>query len=80
LVTQRYYRRAAIDLAKEAKELKRLINYMLLGMEDLGWVKLNRDEQGNILGFVYTIKAESGTITMKGSSAALIKTSYKKED
>jgi hypothetical protein len=80
LVTQRYYRRAAQDLEKEAIELRRLINYMLLGMEDMGWVKLNRGMQGNPRGFVYTIKAKSGVLTLSGSSAALVKTSHKRED
>jgi len=80
LVTQWYYRRAAKDLEKEAIELRRLINYMLLGIENMGWIKLNRDEQGNPCGFVYILKPESGTITIKGSSAALVKTSHKKDD
>ncbi len=80
LVTQQYYRRAAKDLGKEAKELRRLINYMLLGMESMGWIKLNRDEHENPCGFNYILKAESGSFTIEGSPAALVQTSRNKGD
>ena len=79
-VTQRYYKEAAKDLGKEAKELRRLINYMLLGMESMGWIKLNRDEHGTPCGYNYILKAESGSYTIEGSSADLVKTSRNKED
>lgn len=78
-VAKRYYKKASMDLEKEAKELRHLINYMLLGMEEMGWVKLNRDAQGNIKGYVYTIKPQSGVIDMKGSVTPSVKTSHDKE-
>lgn len=78
--SKHYYEKAAKDFKKEAADLKRLNNYMLLGMEKMSWIKLNRDERGNPIGFAYTMEAESGVYTIEGSSAALVKTSHKEED
>jgi len=80
LCSKYYYQKASKELRKEAEELRRLNNLMLRGMELAGWVTLNKDEQGNIKGYKFILKAESGTITMKGSSVTLVKTSHKKED
>ena len=53
LVSRYYYVRAGDDLRKEASELKKQIKWLLLGMEKMGWVKLNRDKEGNIVGYVF---------------------------
>ena len=47
---------AAKDLRKETEEVKRLTNYMLLGMEKQGWVTLDRDGQLVTLGtLIHTV-------------------------
>ena len=64
-----YYIGATGDLNKETAELRRLNKLMLLGMEHAGWVTLNKDNQGNILGFVYTIYPQNAHMTIAGSVA-----------
>jgi hypothetical protein len=51
-----YYRKASEDLLKESIELRRLNKLMLLGMEHAGWVKLTKDNDGNILGFEQVVE------------------------
>jgi hypothetical protein len=70
LVTNYYYIRAAQDLKSEASELKRLNILMLRGMENAGLVKLNRDKEGNIVGFTIELSA-SIRATSKTSTANL---------
>ena len=50
-VTRYYYVHASEDLRTQANELRRLNNLMLHGMQHAGWIQLNRDESGRILGF-----------------------------
>jgi hypothetical protein len=72
LCTKLYYQKAAKDLEKVANELKRHNLMMLEGMENQGWIELNRDSKGNIVGYVRlvkgSIKAESklsGSLTVE---------------
>jgi len=61
-----YYRRASEELKEESAELRRLNNLMLRGMENAGWVKLNKDESGNVAGFIIEgqlIFSESDTMS-----------------
>lgn len=51
-----YYRQASRELSHEASELRRLNALMLHGMEYAGWIKLNRDASGKILGFEQVLK------------------------
>jgi hypothetical protein len=51
-VSRRYYIQAGRELRAEAMELRGLMELMLRGMQDAGWVKLNYDDQGRIIGFV----------------------------
>jgi hypothetical protein len=60
------YAKAAEDFKKEAKELRHLNNLMLRRMEHAGWIRLNKDEQGNILGSEQTVDVQSGIISMEG--------------
>ena len=65
LVAWYYYSRASRELNEEAAELRRLNNLMLRGMENAGWVKLNRDESGKVVGFIIEGQATfSGKTTM----------------
>jgi hypothetical protein len=57
-VARHYYQRTTQDLLKEAAELRRLNSLMLHGMEDAGWIKLDRDSTGKILGFQQIVKAQ----------------------
>lgn len=50
-IADRYYKTAAVDLEKEALELKRLNNLLLDGMEHMGWININRSRDGTINGF-----------------------------
>ena len=61
-VSMLYYKQASKELIKETTELRRLNNLMLRGMEEAGWVELNKDERGNIKG--YKLKL-SGTVNAK---------------
>lgn len=57
-VARHYYKKATEDLIKEAAELRRLNSLMLRGMEQAGWITLNRDSTGKILGFEQIAKAQ----------------------
>jgi hypothetical protein len=59
LVAWHYYKKAGQELKTEATELRRLNKHMLHGMEHAGWIKLNRDKSGRILGFEQIIKPKS---------------------
>ncbi len=43
-----YYRKAGRELRQEAAELRRLTTILIGGMEKAGWIKVSRDEAGNI--------------------------------
>lgn len=58
-VAKCYYKKASEELQKEAHELRRLNELMLLGMEHAGWIELNRDNSGKILGFRQVIGVPS---------------------
>ena len=51
-VTYIYYKKAGDGLRQEADAVRRLTILMIRGMEEAGWVKYNRDEQGNPVGLV----------------------------
>ena len=53
-----YYDKSGKDLAREAAELRKLNTIMLNGMEQNGWVKLNRDQNGNITGMQFQMKGD----------------------
>jgi hypothetical protein len=58
-VSRVYYKRAGHELKDEATELRRLNTLMLQSMEHAGWIKLNRDASGKILGFEQIIHPRS---------------------
>jgi hypothetical protein len=60
LVSRYYYKKASEELVKEANELRRLNNLMLRGMDYAGWIELQRDKEGNIIGFRQTITGVEG--------------------
>jgi hypothetical protein len=62
-VSRFYYKKAGDDLVKEAVRLRHLSTIMLNVMEDAGFVKLNRDKSGDVVGRVVPLSAtfESGT-------------------
>jgi hypothetical protein len=57
LVSKYYYVRASQDLLQETNRLKRMNEIGLGVLEEKGYVKLNRDGQGNIVGRVIELKA-----------------------
>lgn len=61
VVARLYYKKASEELHHEARELRRLNNLMLQGMEYAGWIELTRDNSGNILGFKQIISEPSIT-------------------
>src|SRR5689334_9755159 len=63
LITWFYYKRSGNELATEAARLRRLLTIMLNAMEDVAFVKLNRDQSGEIKGRVIPLSAtlEGGT-------------------
>jgi hypothetical protein len=48
-----YYKRAGEELRHEAEKLRKLNSMILIALEKQGWVKLNRDKDGNITGFLF---------------------------
>ena len=63
LITWFYYKRSGNELATEAARLRRLLTIILNAMEDVAFVKLNRDQSGEIKGRVIPLSAtlEGGT-------------------
>lgn len=64
LVTYRvakfYYEQAADDLKAESRQLRRLNEIMLNGMQNNGWIDLNRNEHGEIVGLNVTVAIKEG--------------------
>jgi len=48
-----YYKRAGDDLRTKAGRLQRTVNVLGDAMEQEGWVKLLRDDRGNIIGLKF---------------------------
>ena len=59
LVAWYYYWKAGQELKQEAAELRRLNNLMLLSMEHASWIKLTRNNSGQILGFEQIVSPKS---------------------
>ena len=55
-----YYKRAGEELRSEAAALRKFATMMLTAMEGQGWVKLNRDSEGDVSGFIYEHVASGG--------------------
>jgi hypothetical protein len=66
-----FYKKAGDDLRNEAKELRRLNAMILRAMEIAGWVKINRDERGEPIGFIFELQASAGEIKISGADATL---------
>jgi hypothetical protein len=71
LCSKHYYEKAAKDFKKEVEDLRRLNDYMLLGMENMGWITLNRDSQGRIRNFVYKINVHDALHAIDSTSPTL---------
>lgn len=69
-VAHLYYKRAGEELRNEAAALRKFATMMLTAMEGQGWVKLNRDSDGNVSGFIFEHVASGGGI---GSGSADVK-------
>lgn len=63
LITWFYYKRSGDELVREAERLRRLATIMLNATEDAGFVKLNRNQSGEIRGRLVPLSAtlEGGT-------------------
>ena len=59
-ITNRYYQKASKELKIESSELRRLTSLLLHAMDYNGWIKLQRDSKGNIIGFIQTITGVGG--------------------
>ncbi len=55
-VAKHYYERASIELSNEASGLRGLTIMVLRALEVAKFVKFNKDEQGNPVGFVFEVK------------------------
>ena len=73
-----YYKKAADDLREagnnlrdEAKEVRRLTNMVLRGLESADLVKINRDESNNPIGVAFPFPADAGHFECSGSEASL---------
>ena len=63
-------RRASLQLQAEAAKLRGLSEILLRGMEHAGWIKLNRDASGNIIGLLVELSGGiGGALTMTGDLA-----------
>jgi hypothetical protein len=71
LCSKYYYEEAAKTFKKEVADLQRLNGYMLLGMENMGWITLNRDSQGRILNFVHKINVHDALQAIDSASPTL---------
>lgn len=47
------------ELQAEATQLRRLNELMLQGMENAGWMKLNRNAEGKITGMIIELEAHA---------------------
>jgi hypothetical protein len=56
ICSRHYYKKATIELEKEAGKLRDLNHIILCAMESLNWIELETDEQGNISGFKVLIQ------------------------
>lgn len=59
IVAMIYYKKASRELKEEANELRRLNRYMLQGLENAGWIELQRDKDGKVVGFGKTMGGEA---------------------
>ena len=58
IVSKHYYSKAGEDLKEEAIRLHFHNKLMLVMLEDQGSVKLRRDDDGDIVGISYSLKAK----------------------
>lgn len=63
LFAKHYYERASAQLSEEAVRLRRLNEIMLRGMEENGWIQLNRNEQGEIAGLIISASMHAAAKT-----------------
>jgi Tfp pilus assembly protein PilW len=52
LVVRFYYAQSANELRRESENLRRCNTLLLHAMEKAGWIKIKRDKQGEMLGFM----------------------------
>jgi hypothetical protein len=71
---------AAAQLKKEAEEVRRLTNLILLGLESKGIMTLTRDAKGNITGFALTINVHDAVHAVDGTSPSLAQTAKGEEE
>ena len=76
-VARLYYKKAADDLREagnnlrdEAKELRRLTNMVLRGLESADLVTINRDESNNPIGVNFSLRADAGHYELSGSEVS----------
>ena len=75
-----YYEKAGKELNKEASELRRLTNLILLGLESAGLMTLTRDDQGYICGFALKIHAQEAVSVITGTSPVVTQTGKGEEE
>lgn len=62
--SRHYYKKASVELGKEAEKLKDLIHIILCAMESLNWIELETNKQGNISGFKVLIQLGDKTFAV----------------
>ena len=75
-----YYEKAGKELNKEASELRRLTNLILLGLESAGLMTLTRDEQGYICGFGLKIHTQEAVSVITSTSPVVTQTGKGEEE
>jgi hypothetical protein len=55
-----YYKRAGDELKLESEQARKLSTIMLMAMEENGWVKLKRDDSGNIRAMISRLHGTGG--------------------
>jgi hypothetical protein len=67
VAARHYFKRAGDELRHESQQLRKLVSMVLTAMEQQGTAKLNRDAEGNIIGFVFE-HVGSGGVKVGGSA------------
>ena len=80
LAAKCYYMKSSKDLHCESRELRRLNQIMLLGMEKAGFIELTKDRSGKIIGFNQKISVSSIPSEEQFGKASIIQEPAKKKD
>ncbi|HCO93733.1 MAG TPA: hypothetical protein DIU00_07260 [Phycisphaerales bacterium] len=72
LVSHHHYQKASIELRTETEKSRKLIKLILCVLEKKGWAKLQRDKNGNIVGFSLLEIAVHDNVTVRDATAVKV--------